>query len=272
MYYSIEANSGKNDLKSWYMKRFNRIIIPYSIIMIPYYCLRCVLNKYGVMKFFYYFSTLGYWCEHDGIWYVAMMIPLYIVTPLITRTLDRARHRYVPTSVIIIAISICYVVLENSFVSSDITYNISFVLKRAPLYFAGLCIGKYVMQKRHISWMWIAMLAIVQFVLYFTPLRSYLYTYGILAIVLSLCICNGFQLIKCGIAKRALSSIGGVSLESYILNVVLIDLASLINRNMSDIKMNYGNYLSYGLVMVFGVISAYYVRFITCRITERIKR
>jgi surface polysaccharide O-acyltransferase-like enzyme len=93
-------------LGRWYARRFMRIIIPYLIIYVPYYLWRCIANQYSIWRFFYYISTLGYWMEHDGAWFLALLIPLYLISPFLYKFLKNrsAWEKYIICGVISLAL------------------------------------------------------------------------------------------------------------------------------------------------------------------------
>lgn len=128
-------------LGQWYKKRFIRILIPYLVIYTPYYIWRCAANHYPIWKFFYYISTLGYWVEHDGAWFVALLIPLYLLSPFLYRLINKTngKVRYVIDGVAIVAI---YVISAQTFktgsqIADQTIYNVQFALCRVPCYIIG---------------------------------------------------------------------------------------------------------------------------------------
>lgn len=74
--------SGSPNLQNWYTRRFVRILIPYVVIMGPYWIWYCTYNK-CFNHFFYYFSMMSFWKEHIGAWYLAGLITLYLLSPII---------------------------------------------------------------------------------------------------------------------------------------------------------------------------------------------
>ena len=81
IFYSLNK-SGSSNFQNWYTRRFVRILIPYVVIMGPYWIWYCTYNK-CFNRFFYYFSMMSFWKEHIGAWYLAGLIPLYLLSPII---------------------------------------------------------------------------------------------------------------------------------------------------------------------------------------------
>lgn len=83
IFYSLKKNySVSSNLKNWYMRRFARILIPYVVIMGPYWIWFCFYNN-CINRFFYYFTMVSFWKEHVGVWYLAGLIPIYLLSPII---------------------------------------------------------------------------------------------------------------------------------------------------------------------------------------------
>lgn len=67
--------------KHWYSVRYKRILIPYVFIIGPITILG-ILQGESVWTSILNFSTINYWLNHRGAWFIAMLIPLYAITPL----------------------------------------------------------------------------------------------------------------------------------------------------------------------------------------------
>lgn len=81
LYYSLDRPSV--NIKKWYKNRYSRILIPYFVIIIPLKII--VLYLYGgdIVETILDISTVNFWLNHRGTWFIAMLIPLYISTPLL---------------------------------------------------------------------------------------------------------------------------------------------------------------------------------------------
>ena len=62
-------------------KRFVRIFIPYALMQIPFWMYKLVVGDFEFIKELMVFSTIDFWTNHVGAWYVALLVPLYIFTP-----------------------------------------------------------------------------------------------------------------------------------------------------------------------------------------------
>lgn len=78
IYYSL---SKKHTLKGWYKKRLIRIFVPYTLIQIPFWSYRLITHEFDLKSELLNFSTINFWLEHSGAWYVALLFPLYLLAP-----------------------------------------------------------------------------------------------------------------------------------------------------------------------------------------------
>lgn len=78
-YYSLSKGF---TIKEWYKKRFVRIFVPYTLMQIPFRGYRLFVGNFEFKKEVLIFFTIDFWTQHVGAWYVALLLPLYILTPL----------------------------------------------------------------------------------------------------------------------------------------------------------------------------------------------
>lgn len=72
----------RHDVSRWYCKRYLRILVPYIIISLSILPLKNYLANGDWLMMFYNLSTLSFWSHHQSAWYVALLIPLYLLSPL----------------------------------------------------------------------------------------------------------------------------------------------------------------------------------------------
>ena len=80
-WYSLSKSCSLN---IWYRKRFVRIFVPYLLIQIPFWAWRMAIGTFHLPHELLVFSTLDFWLHHKGAWYVALLLPLYLITPQFT--------------------------------------------------------------------------------------------------------------------------------------------------------------------------------------------
>lgn len=260
MYFSF--NQGKIPLKLWYKRRYCRILIPYVIISTPVWIIYCTLNGKNILDFFYYISTAAYWREHYGAWYIALLIPLYAVTPVMARIIDTSKYRWITTLLFtVVTIGLSRINWEwTSEDALDVFNNIQFVLCRVPLYIIGYGIGPSVKEKKRIPWLAILSLIAVQIIMGRIPIINAVYRGGLLAFVLTSILCLALKICTFAPILKILRWFGDISLESYLSNIYIAYLLSLFSWRFGIIDLSKGNYAYYGCVIIMGTFVAWLLR------------
>lgn len=148
MYYSL-SKCQWGGLFSWYKKRYTRILFPYLIITLPWWIYYSITRGFSFCHFIREVLTLNYWVEHYGAWYVALLIPLYFITPNIARIIESASTDSKRWSIvflfcvgIILATSLDFDLLNNTV--SAIIDNVQLAFSRVPLFIIGYGLAPYV--------------------------------------------------------------------------------------------------------------------------------
>ncbi len=94
LYYSVKKNNNK---VMFYKKRFDKVFITYFFIAGLWYGIKYLIFERGkIVKFLYELTTLSFWNEHLGAWYVALLIPLYLIYPFYYNYIEsKKRHKYI---------------------------------------------------------------------------------------------------------------------------------------------------------------------------------
>lgn len=80
VFYSLHKNPSISD---FYHRRWQRFLLPYLMMAIPFFLIVCYVNGYGVVQFLAYISTIEFWINgnYHGMWYIAVTLLLYAITP-----------------------------------------------------------------------------------------------------------------------------------------------------------------------------------------------
>ena len=214
LYYSTHRMEySASGIVTWYRKRFVRLFVPYLIIYAPalylqMYDSNTLEGNWG--GYFLRLSTVSYWIDHSGCWFVDVLVPIYLLTPLWNRLLEKVAYPIIPT--ILVFAAMMYV--DNFYASA---------FHQASFFFIGFWLGRYVRQGVCISMK--EMVAIGGF---FVLLLVGYYVFGIgelLPIVVMPCMfigCLVLEMIGSSSLIRFLNFFGGISSEAYLLNVTLI--------------------------------------------------
>lgn len=257
LYYSWTQykSNAKNYLLSWYYKRYKRILIPYLIIAIPIYTILCWIENQDLLTFISNVSTLSYWTSHQGAWYIAMLIPLYLFTPFFISVLT-SKHNIIW---LIILILCCYglalISLIYSFIGKATLLNISFIIYRLPSYFLGIFSGPYIKQNILLS-----RKLVVSIVCFCLCLCIFMYAmnlpfemFAAILLVISICFLLSKKNIVTNFVTKISISLGKISLESYLFNIFLPLILVKMNWDHLYPGINKGNYLMYGIVVLGGL-------------------
>ena len=254
------SNSNKRLLK-WYFRRYKRLFIPYLVISIPIYTLLCYLDGSCWYTILENVSTLSYWKHHLGAWFVAMLLPLYILTPLLISCLS-GKYRWIFFPILVL---LCYLtaIIQNDIPTNkdDIISNISFIIKRLPSFFLGISIASYVKDGRKISLsslyiiIVLSIFATVVFYKFKLPFEMFL----AVTIVIGVCLLLTIDKPIVHLFNKVNTSLGRISLESYLFNIFLPLLLVRIDWDEIYPGLNKGNYCLYILTICFGISLSYLV-------------
>lgn len=271
MYYSLEKigalDAGSNTLLEWYKRRYLRILIPYMIIILPIYFIICCIRGYSFEDYCLFVTTVGFWFNHKGVWFIALLIPLYLISPILYSV--RKRVHGVRSFVLWgLLISFCIIISQVDFVmSSSLFHNIQFCLSRVPCFLLGMYTAPFI--KKH----WVLQYPLIYciiFILLSFILKHYfpnisIGLFWIFPIAFFFCLlfeCRQKQI------NGTAQWFGKISLESYLFNVTLPLL--IMPRNgkhwiVFHTAIDYGNYLPYALVILIGTILSLFVHKLVIR-------
>ena len=206
-------------LSSWYLKRLIRVGVPFLLISVPYYLVYdFILNNLGFVRFALDISTLSYWLYHGSAWFVAALVPLYLLTPPWAALVEReggSRTMICIVTIVVLEVLACITLRAGD----AVLYNIGNVLQRLPSFVCGWFLGKYSAER--VEW---------------SPSLLGLAASIVLAVVCwriasKLGVCLNFLVVTPGLLLVArfvrgpwLSGLGAASLESYLFNVYLLAL------------------------------------------------
>lgn len=215
LFYSLTSRT--KNIFAWYGHRYLRILVPYLLIAVPYWLYASLANGESIGRFLFNISTLSFWTDHVGAWYVAMLIPLYLITPLLHESISNRLHYIVAFFEIALILAICSI----PSVEGSIFENVQFVMIRIPAFIVGLAIGPAVKAGRKVNLFLVFGALIVLFGIFkyvwmpgFTITPKGLALSVILALILE-CL-SGWKIVK-----RVLDLFGRMSLEIYLCNIFI---------------------------------------------------
>lgn len=249
MYYSLLK---RISLKAWYYHRYMRILVPYMVLSIPYYVFRWIVDGGGILMFFENVSTISFWTRHHGAWFVALLFPLYLLTPWISGQIEDGKNRGFS------AICLCVCSIIGSLIpsSNSVINNIQMCLGHVPAFIYGYWLGKYVLEDKKIMFHTMIVVSFSSIFLYFVFMylhipKDYLLLFPILVLLSFL-----FRFYPLLPFRSFFFFMGTISLESYLVNIFLpVVLRKLGFLEITNFDSN--RYFFYSIVIFVGFVIAY---------------
>lgn len=233
---SYSLNSQKSILR-WYSKRYVRIGLPYLLIAIPWYVISSILNHDGLTTFLLNVSTMNYWLYHKGAWFVAVLLPLYLISPFLNWLFQR-KYSLIWLGILVGCTSLLGLVKPGGIIG-----NIVFAVHRLPLYFIGMYIAPFIMSKKKINLFYLVVTALAGMFI----LRSinkgigWLWPSIIILVPLFCYLMDIFPKFR-----KILNVFGFISLESYLLNICLGNL-------IPNFAVDFYGICRYSLILFVGI-------------------
>lgn len=241
LFYSLDNNK---DILQWYKKRFLRLFVPYLILTIPYYVWFGYVNNYSISTILLNISTINYWIRGSGAWFVAMIIPYYIIAPILYKIYSRNNN----STIFIILFFIVYILSFFTGFYKGAIYQSSFFL-------LGMYLAPYIKNNKSINWLNISIIGILLFIL--CSKISILQFIPRLLFLLPLAIAVPVLFIDKIFYIKSFSFMGKISLESYLTNVYLGVVLKQYGHLIIPEKYQTGNYIQYLLVVILGIAISY---------------
>ena len=185
-----------------------------------WYGLKYIIIEKNFLLFIYELSLFSFWTEHKGAWYVAALIPLYLIYPLIFKWLDRGQEKLKIYS-LILALMLFMIFLP---MMNEHLYNhLSRIIIGLISFFIGTIIAKKIKNNASSSFINLFLFGIVLFIVKtLSPLKNISWfsdlAYGFLSISIIFIIVFIIKFFNKSV-KRIFVKLGEISLESYLFNI-----------------------------------------------------
>lgn len=142
-YFSLTKSHG---YFSWLKKRFIRIFIPYTIVLLTLRMPGILVDHASWSEWLLYYSTLRFWTHHDGMWFVALLVLLYQLAPFIYQILNNSRRRALTAvMLIILCLAITHIsIIDTVDMVTSVMANLKGVFKHTVSFIIGMYIAPYV--------------------------------------------------------------------------------------------------------------------------------
>lgn len=151
LYYSFSKNG---DLRKFYIKRINRVLLPYMIMGLPFFLLGLITGDISVSAFLLKLTSLYFWCfGNDGMWYISMSLALYFIFPVAFKLLFVQQKELIVVARTLLIIMTCVFVCFALCNFAPHYYNMLQIgITKAPMFFIGMLVGWYSCLGRSMSW------------------------------------------------------------------------------------------------------------------------
>lgn len=255
LYNSLKSRGEAYSKTSFYKRRFIRLVIPYCIIAATWYGINDLIINGSLLLFLYDLSTLSFWIDHQGAWYVAMLIPVYLTFPWFYDWAEKNKNVRVYLSfVIAIALSaICSTILPNMY------EHLAQVFSSITVYLIGYWYAGLNSKSNRNSLIISGVCLLIFMIKSLTPLKNIdfiaILTWTMLGIPFTFLFAYLLDRLDAEFINIVLAFFGKYSLEMYLWNIFVIQAARTFG--IFDTIKKYGDengYISYGIVIVTGCI------------------
>lgn len=224
-------------------------MVPYLAITVPLGIINVIVYHENVLRVLSVISTLQYWISHQAAWFIALLLPLYGIAPLLFRWLKKAGGMKCVAVFIV-----CYVIAlwPTSVSATSFFGNVQFAIIRVPVFVLGMYMGPQILEGKRLGNKTILLsfvLAGVMMGITRKPCPSYFFLVLPILYVLTSLLKTTYSTEKC---NKMFCFFGTISLESYMFNTCL---PKYLHSIMDEFCIpDYGNYLFYILVLVVGLV------------------
>lgn len=262
-----------NDIGRFYIKRGIRLFFPFIFMDGTYWGYFCIIQNQDLFEFIKNMTFYSFWSGEgvQTVWFIALMIPLYLLYPLIYNKINK----FYCIFYIIILIYLCCYLLSCYFYSYYKSVEIA--LTRIPVFLLGCYCGKLTFNKM----MFKGYILILTFIcviwglyyFYFYPfnlVKCFRIPYLFIGPSLTIWLCIVFEFLKNLYIAKFLSFFGKISLELYLSHIIMRRLTRGFNiYDSNDLISNYHRYLF--MVVMSSVCISVIVNRLYTYITKRIE-
>ncbi len=237
------------DLKRYYKRRFKRVVVPYLAIPIIFDLILDVVIQKDFVMFIAEVSCILYWVKGRGAWFVAWILPVYIIYPFYAKlTHKRSWISLIMAGLTVVIISVLG--LPTRFRS---------VAGATIAFLCGDFAGRLVKEDNS-RMIYIMLVGILIAPLYILRIISGQAIYVCFFALVGIGLCALFSIIVEHLPiwlNGGLKAVGKVSLECYLFNIYLISISRYI---LGDKISSVWGIIGYSIVVVLGVTLSYFTR------------
>lgn len=253
---SLSLSRKKQSYGAYLKRRLVRILPTYWLVTLGYGLALRLAGRVGLKTVAWTTSTLFYWLDkpHYFNWYIPALLFFYLLAPLATTALTKARHRRALT----VALCLLTLPLAWGMERCGLGHLTLDLVPRLPVFLLGTLAGTYIAQGRALTpkrlWLWAALPFLVPVGKALTGRLWYSgcfsFALGCVAVCLLLA---GLVHVLPGWAGKALRTVGACSLEIYLLNVVFVREYDLLAPLFPSVEVQYAVTIPANLLLGVGL-------------------
>ena len=262
LFFSFVKNS---NLKDFYLKRFERLVIPFWLTILPFAILNLIFGFKDISSVLNEFSIVAWFWGDGSWWYIAVSLLLYSLFPFIYKlVIGKMGEGNICSSVVKTFLLVVLVWLVNLFVLylfPAYYKEVEIGLPQIPAFFFGVLAGLFA-YKNYQSTFWMPVTALCLVIFYgFSVFYEPLYSSYLIALRLfcMTVICKMFVSNLFVFFNPFLRWCGKYSLELYLIHLAAYILISKFQVN--SVWLNHLNILlAFALCKPFNLLSSQLVR------------
>lgn len=198
-------------------------------------------------------TTLRFYVSHDAPWFIAALIPLYLLAPLLYRLIKAFQWKATILLIGVLYLTLTIPPMFNSEILNNVITNVQFVTIRATSFVLGMGLAQAIKNKTEVSIWWFVTLSFLGVVV--VALTHHL-VYGYIWFTLPLLFALSKLVEYCGKWVSVCTKfIGKISLESYLLNGFLPKVIITVFATYGIVSIN--NVIPYVAACLLGCSIGY---------------
>lgn len=252
IFYSLSSN--KTNTYKWYLHRFKKLMIPYFIIITMFLIIKLSLGLFPNENFWFilrFISTIQFWISHQGVWFIAALIPMYLLAPIFYKLISKnGISAFVLIGLLYVVDAIPLECFNDEYIAK-IVANIQFASIRVTCFILGMWIA---FRKDRTIPLWILCVMVIAGLLSMLITKHMVYGYFFLCLPLIYAMC---LFVKDGgiLVNKICNFFGGITLESYLFNgnLPILIITFFSYTGLKD----HNNILAYLLAVLLGTLLSY---------------
>lgn len=263
------SNRQKNNFILWLWLRYKRIVVPFVLIEIGTHIIWGEYFVFSQSQFWENLTGFYYLTGHYTLWYISCALFLYLLTPIIDILLNSDKKLLWLFFLCAASLIFSYYTVENN----SILYNWQYIIQRWPSYFFGYSLANSIMRQERMSILLLVILPLFVCILFIICNHKYytnfslFWVQGVPLMTISAWV---IEKIKSKFVNGFLVFMGGISLESYITNMLLLPRLQSYSCFIDDIGVNPCNLTFYVLGSLICLMISYWVNWISKIIISRL--